>query len=123
MSILAPGKEAMVFLSTTSSRQEAERVVRTLVEEGLVACGNIVGPITSIYRWKGALCNEPEHLVILKTQRAQMEAMAARLKALHTYECPEILGLAVETGYEAYLSWLSGEEEPGEEKPTAARGG
>jgi len=106
VTLMIPSQGELVVLTTTSGREEAERLVKTLVEENLVACGNIVGPVTSIYRWKGALCTDPEHMVILKTRKDRLEEMSARLKGLHSYECPEILVLPVEAGFEAYMRWL-----------------
>ncbi|MBI4863170.1 MAG: divalent-cation tolerance protein CutA [Candidatus Riflebacteria bacterium] len=111
---MAAGDGALVVLSTVGSADEAQRLATALVEERLVACGNAVGPITSTYRWKGKLCCEPEFLLILKTRRDRLGELVARLKSLHSYECPEILALPVEAGFKGYLSWLVENTTPGE---------
>jgi periplasmic divalent cation tolerance protein len=100
------GSGALVALSTASSADEAAKIVRALVDEQLVACGNIVGPVRSIYRWKGAVSDDPEYMMVLKTRRELLERLTARLRELHSYECPELLALPVEAGYAGYLSWL-----------------
>ena len=107
MSNLAAGQGAMVAFTTVSSSDDARKLVTALVEENLVACGNIVGPVTSVYRWKGQLCNDPEFLIVMKTHRERLAQLADRLKSLHGYECPELVALPVEAGYTGYLEWLA----------------
>ena len=107
MSRLAPGGDATLALTTASSSEEAERIGVALVEQELAACCNVVGPIRSIYRWKGAVLREPEFLVLIKTRRELLERLAIRLRELHTYDCPELITFPVETGLADYLGWLS----------------
>ena len=90
---------------TTVPPAEADRIVRTLVEERLVACGNIVPSVRSLYVWKGELCNEEEALVVMETPRDRLSAATARLRALHPYECPKILVLDPTTVNGDYLAW------------------
>ncbi|HEX7117623.1 MAG TPA: divalent-cation tolerance protein CutA [Longimicrobiales bacterium] len=97
---------ARVVLMTAPDRDTAERVVRALVEERLVACGNIVPGLTSIYRWQGAIECDAEVLVVLKTTAAHVPALLARAPELHPYEVPELLVLPVETGHPPYLEWV-----------------
>lgn len=82
---------------------------RTLIGEHLVACGNIVGGVRSLYRWEGRIRDETEFLLVLKTVESKVPDLLLRLPALHSYEVPEVLVLDVETGYEPYLSWLEAE--------------
>jgi periplasmic divalent cation tolerance protein len=103
---LARGRGAIVALSTAGTAEEADRLVKALVTDELVACGTVIGPVTSTYRWKGELCVEPEHMILLKTRRDRLQALIARLRTLHSYECPELLALPVEAGYRGYLEWL-----------------
>ena len=95
-----------VVLMTAPDREVAERIVRTLVEERLVACGNLVPGITSIYRWQGAIECDTEVLTILKTSADRVSALVARASELHPYEVPELLVLPVEGGYLPYLEWV-----------------
>lgn len=99
----------VVAFSTFPTSDKAVEVVRTLVSEQLAACGNLVGPIRSIYRWQGEVQDEPETLVILKTTRDRFEAMRARLVELHPYEVAEVIALPVEAGHAPYLAWVAAE--------------
>src|SRR5881392_3423980 len=102
----------VVAFSTFPSPEKAAEVVRTLVSEQLAACGNLVGPIRSIYRWNGEVQDEPETLAILKTTRETFEAMRARLVELHPYEVAEVIALPVEAGHAPYLAWVAAETTP-----------
>ena len=97
---------ARVALTSAANPAEAERMARTLVEERLAACATIIPGARSIYRWKDAIEDASETLILLKTSSAQLEALEARLIALHSYETPEFLVLAVETANTRYLDWL-----------------
>lgn len=100
-------EEFVVVLVTASSADEAGGIGRTLVEERLAACANVVGPIRSIYRWQGAVEEAAEHLLLVKARAADVDALAARVRALHSYEVPEVLALPVCAGSSAYLAWLA----------------
>ena len=102
---MAP-EEFVVVLVTAGSAEEAARIGRTLVEERLVACANVVGPIRSLYRWRDAVEDAAEHLLLLKARAADVAALDARVRALHSYEVPEVLALPVQAGSAAYLAWL-----------------
>jgi periplasmic divalent cation tolerance protein len=98
--------DAVVVLVTTADADQAARVARALVCERLAACVNVVGPIRSIYRWEGAVEEATEHLLVVKARRADAAALEARVRALHSYDVPEVLVLPVEGGSAAYLAWL-----------------
>jgi periplasmic divalent cation tolerance protein len=98
-----------VIFITTSSLDEAEKIGRALVEEKLVACSNIVSPIRSIYRWQGKICDDKEALIILKTKKKLFKQIEQRVKALHSYEVPEIISMPIIEGSNEYLSWLENE--------------
>ena len=97
----------VVVLVTAGTADEAARIGRTLVEERLVACANVVGPIRSIYRWQGAVEDAGEHLLLLKARAADVPAVETRVQALHSYDVPEVLALPVAAGSAAYLTWLA----------------
>jgi periplasmic divalent cation tolerance protein len=99
--------EFVVVLVTTADAEEGARLGRALVEERLAACANVVGPIRSIYRWQGAVEEAAEHLVLLKARRADVAALEARVRALHSYDVPEVIALPVTTGSAPYLAWLA----------------
>lgn len=98
--------DAIVVLVTVPSRPSGEEIAEALVTEHLVACVNVIGPVCSIYGWQGQVCRDEEYLLIVKTRRARLEALQARVLALHPYEVPEFLALPVEAGSRAYLDWL-----------------
>jgi periplasmic divalent cation tolerance protein len=104
----------VVVLVTAPSDDEARRIGRTLVDERLAACVNVVGPVRSIYRWDGAVQEGTEHLMIVKARRADVETLAARVCALHPYDLPEVIALDVVAGSAPYLDWL---------RSSTARGG
>ena len=97
----------VVVFVTCPNRRAAERIGRTLVEEHLAACANILQGLTSIYRWEGKVCRDPEVLVLLKTRRSCFPALARRLRELHPYSVPEIVALPVALGSPAYLAWVA----------------
>ena len=82
---------------------------RALVEERLAACGHLVQPIRSIYRWDGAVHDEPEARVALHTRRSLVAAIVARVEEAHGYEVPCVLALPVTGGNPAYLAWIANE--------------
>ena len=100
---------AVVVLSTAGSQEEAERIATTLVEERLVACVNLVAPITSIYRWQGTVERAAEVLLVMKTRRSSTTRLIARLRALHSYDVPEAIVLPIAAGSRPYLQWLMAE--------------
>jgi len=99
--------KAKLIYVTTSSREEAEQIAETVVTEKRAACANIFENMTSVYEWNGTLCREQETVLILKTTVAQVDALTARTKALHSYECPCIITLPVESGNPDFLDWIS----------------
>lgn len=91
---------------------DADRLVdlaRTLVEERLVACGQLVAAIRSVYRWEGAVHDEPEARVALHTRRSLVDAVVARAVELHGYDVPCVLALPVVGGNAGYLRWIAQE--------------
>lgn len=97
---------ACVVLTTTSSREEARRLAGRLVENRLAACVQIL-PIESVYAWKGAIQNDEEVLLLIKTRTELYAPLEAFIKEVHSYEVPEILRLPVEAVSESYLRWIA----------------
>ena len=102
----------LVVLSTVGKAEDAERIGRALVERGLAACVNVLPAVTSIYRWKGKLEREEERLLLIKTRADRFAALRDALVALHPYEVPEVLALAVADGHAPYLQWLDASVRP-----------
>jgi periplasmic divalent cation tolerance protein len=99
--------EARIVLTTVGVLEKAEQLSKALVERRLAACVNIIGPIRSVYRWQGAIENQQEYLLIIKTTGERAADLAASFAELHPYDVPEHLELSIEGGGTAYLEWLS----------------
>jgi len=85
---------------------EGIEIVRTLVEEKWIACGNLLPGARSVYRWEGRIEDAAETVALLKTWADRVEGLKRRLAELHPYDVPEILVLAVGGGLESYVDWL-----------------
>jgi len=95
-----------LVLSTASSREEARKIASALVEGHLAACVQIVGPIRSVYRWKGAVEDTEEFLLLMKTTVTTLSRLRAELQRLHSYEVPECVEIPIESGLPAYMEWI-----------------
>jgi len=104
--------EMLIVFTTFASEDAAARVVRTLVEERLAACGNLLPGARSIYRWEGRMADEREVVVLLKTRKQDWAALQSRLHELHPYETPECLAVRVAAGAPKYMAWLEQALEP-----------
>ena len=98
--------EPIVVFVTCGSEEEALKIAHALVEERLAACVNIVSPVRSIYRWERKIWDEKEWILIIKTQRQRFEELERKVKSLHSYSVPEIIGLPIVEGSSPYLKWL-----------------
>ena len=98
--------EPLVVLMTAGSQEEAERIAQALVAEGLAACVNVVPGVTSIYRWEGKVQRDQEWLLVAKSRRDALDRLVERVRALHSYDVPEIIALPLAGGSEPYLRWL-----------------
>lgn len=96
----------VIVMVTTSSKQEAEKIARRLLDERLIACANIIGPVSSLFHWSGKMETAEEYLIIMKSRKDLFEKLTETVKALHSYEVPEILVLPIVAGSKAYLKWL-----------------
>ena len=98
--------DALLVFTTLPSADKAAELAKALVEERLAACANLLPAIRSIYRWQGKLQDENEVLVLLKTRAEHLERLKLRILELHPYEVPEVIGIPVERGHQAYLDWI-----------------
>ena len=97
----------LMAMTTTDAREHAERLARDLVERRLAACVQVVGPISSTYRWQGAIETAEEWLCLIKTTAARFDALAAHIDTSHGYETPELTAVPVDNGSAGYLAWVS----------------
>jgi len=98
--------DKIVVLSTCGSATEAEVIARKLLERHLAACVNVVAGVRSIYRWRGAIEEASEWLLVIKSRRELFSQIRSEVEKLHSYEVPELLALSVTDGSPGYLSWL-----------------
>ena len=96
-------------VTTTERKEDAERIARALVEARLAACVQIVGPITSTYRWQGAIETAEEWQCLAKSRQDLFTRVDEAIRGIHPYEVPEILALPIAAGSSAYLEWLETE--------------
>ena len=102
-------EKVVALLITAPDEETGRRIARTLVEERFAACVNVVPGVTSIYRWRGAVEEASEVMLVAKTRAERAPALAARVRALHPYELPEVVALPVTDGSRAYLRWVVAE--------------
>ena len=98
--------EVVLVLTTLGADADAVTFARTLVEEHLAACVNVLPPMTSVYRWRRRIEEDQERQIVVKTTRQQVAALEQRVRELHPYELPEFLVLATSGGSDAYLQWV-----------------
>ena len=101
--------EKILVLSKCGSEEEARRVARALVEARVAACVNIVPGIQSAYHWQGAIQEDSEWMLIIKSTRALFDSLAAELRRIHSYQVPEVLAIPVVDGDQDYLAWIDRE--------------
>jgi periplasmic divalent cation tolerance protein len=96
----------IIVLVTTANKQEAENITQALLEAKLIACANVIGPLTSHFRWEGKIDNAEEFLVLMKSRQNLFAELSKMVKSLHSYEAPEVLALPVVAGSKLYFDWL-----------------
>ena len=95
-----------VIFITTANKKEAGRIARHLIKNRLAACVNIIDNIKSIFWWKGKIDKAREVLLIIKTKKRLIDKLIKKVKALHSYEVPEIIVLPIIAGNKKYLEWI-----------------
>jgi periplasmic divalent cation tolerance protein len=101
----SPESDVAIVLTTLGGDADAAALARTLVDERLAACVNVLPPMSSTYRWKRQVEVEREQQLVMKTRLDRVPALQARLSALHPYELPEFIVLTG-TGSEEYAAWV-----------------
>jgi len=103
----------MVFM-TTATKQEAQRIVRFLLDKHLIACANILGPVDSHFWWQRKIDTAKEFLVIMKSDEKLFDRLSKTVKEMHSYQTPEVLALPIMKGWPPYLEWLNTSLSPAE---------
>ncbi|MBE0512234.1 divalent-cation tolerance protein CutA [Candidatus Bathyarchaeota archaeon] len=102
----------VVVIITTPNKEEAVKIVRSLLEERLIACANILGPVSSLFWWQGKIDEENEFLVFMKSHKTLFERLSERVMEIHSYDVPEIIALPIIEGSPPYLDWLRASLQP-----------
>jgi periplasmic divalent cation tolerance protein len=98
--------DALIVFTTFANEADAARVARALVEERLVACASLLSGARSVYRWKDAVEDTSEVVVLMKTRKQDWTALVSRLHELHPYETPECVAVRIAAGAPRYMAWL-----------------
>ncbi len=96
----------IIVLVTCKDKSEAEKITQSLLEQRLIACGNIVSPVTSFFNWLGKIDKAEECLIVMKSRKDLFGQVVEQVKGLHSYEVPEVLGLPIIEGSKSYLDWM-----------------
>ncbi|MCA9400838.1 MAG: divalent-cation tolerance protein CutA [Candidatus Omnitrophica bacterium] len=96
----------IVIFITAKDEREAKKITNRLIDKGLIACGNIIPAITSIFFWQGKVDEESEALLILKTKKERFASIVKEVKKMHSYDVPEIIAIPIIDGNEDYLKWV-----------------
>ena len=95
-----------IFLVTVPTIEEGKKIARILVENKLAACVNIIQNIFSIYKWKGNIEEDNEHILLIKTTDEKCDIIIQKITEMHSYHNPECIGFKIEKGSEKYLNWI-----------------
>jgi periplasmic divalent cation tolerance protein len=96
----------LLVFTTLANEDDAARIVRSLVEERLIACANLLPAARSLYRWEGRVADEREVIVLMKSRKQDWTALLSRLHELHPYQVPECIAVRVAAGAPKYMAWL-----------------
>jgi periplasmic divalent cation tolerance protein len=104
--VMSTNTNFIIVLVTTANKAEAEKIAQALLKEKLIACANIINPVTSFFHWSGKIDKAEECLVVMKSRMDLFAELAERVKGLHSYVVPEVLALPIVEGSKAYLGWM-----------------
>ncbi len=99
-------KSKYIVILITTPKDKAQHIIRHLLEQKLIACGNIVKEVQSLYWWEGKICDDEESLIILKTKSSLFHKVIKEVKKVHPYKIPEIIALGLNNGNKEYLKWI-----------------
>jgi periplasmic divalent cation tolerance protein len=105
--MVAAARDFRIIFVMAANEDEAGRIAQALVEEKLAACVNIVGPVHSTYRWRGAIENASEYMLVIKAPTRHFSKVERKVRELHSYKVPEIVAVTLAAGSKPYLAWLA----------------
>lgn len=100
---------AALMYATAPTKDEAQRIARTVVDERLAACANVIAGVTSTYWWEGSVQEDVEAVIIMKTRADLVEALTSRVRDLHSYQCPCVVAVPITGGNAEFLQWIAAE--------------
>ena len=101
--------DAIVVFCTVPNKDDAKKISKALLEENLAACVSTIDKVSSLFSWNGEICSENELLLVIKTRKELFEKIEVVIKALHSYNVPEIIALPIIFGSDDYLGWIEHE--------------
>jgi periplasmic divalent cation tolerance protein len=105
--MVASARDFRIVFVMVANADESATIAQALVEEKLAACVNVVGPLHSIYRWRGAIENAREYMLVIKAAVRNFSKLERRVRELHSYEVPEIVAVPLAAGSKSYIAWLA----------------
>jgi len=102
----------IIVMVTTQTNEEALNIVRRLLDDRLIACANIVGPVSSLFWWENKIDEAKEFLVFMKSRKRLFQRLSSRIKEIHSYQVPEVIALPIIEGLPSYLEWLGASLQP-----------
>lgn len=100
---------AVLMYATAPTKDEALRIARTIVDERLAACANVIPGVTSMYWWEGSVQEDVEAVIVMKTRGDLVQALTSRVRDLHSYQCPCVVAVPIEGGNAEFLAWIDAE--------------
>ena len=98
--------DKIIVFVTCESKEQAETIAQAVVSDKLAACVNVLPGIRSCYVWEGRLTWSDELLLLIKTTRGRFEQLKARIRELHSYAVPEIVGVTIDEAFDKYIDWI-----------------
>jgi len=99
-------KTHIIVLVTALNKEEAEKIAHSLLNERLIACANIIGPVHSLFWWQDKIDKAQEHIILMKTRKDLFSKLSEKVKSLHSYQIPEIIAIPIVEGFKPYMEWL-----------------
>lgn len=96
----------IVVLITAKNKREANKISKSLLDDKLIACANVIDGIDSLFWWKGKVCREKEVLLVIKSTKSKFKKIVSAVKNIHSYDVPEIIALPIIDGNPDYLKWI-----------------
>ena len=103
---------SIIVFVTVATKKEAKKIMRILLDQHLIACANLLGPVESQFWWKGKIDEAKEHMIVMKSDEKLFKKLSETIKQVHSYDVPEILAVSIVKGWQPYLRWLNASLKP-----------